>query len=118
VLSPGREPHWLGLSIPFDQAARRRRDAIILLRIFENVRISTIILKEAGDSKEGFPGLWSTIPFNPFSEARWYPRLTSGERTWRRTEGLILLTCFQVEYGIPSGSGADVGDHLDRVMAI
>jgi len=50
VLSPGREPHWLGFSMPFDQAARRRRVAIILSRIFETVRIRTIILKEAGDS--------------------------------------------------------------------
>jgi len=36
--------------MPFDRAARRRRDAIILSRIFETVRIRTIILKEAGDS--------------------------------------------------------------------
>ena len=49
VLSPGREPHWLGFSMPFDRAARRRRDAISLSRIFETVRIRTIILKEAGE---------------------------------------------------------------------
>ena len=48
VLSPGREPDWLGLSMPLDRAARRGRDAIILSRIFENVQIRTIILKEAG----------------------------------------------------------------------
>jgi len=50
VLSPGREPHWLGFSMPFDRAARRRRDVIILSTIFETVRIRTIILNEAGDS--------------------------------------------------------------------
>jgi len=33
----------------FDRAARRRRETIILARIFETVRIRTIILKEAGD---------------------------------------------------------------------
>jgi len=63
VLSPGREPHWFGWSRPFNRATRRRWEAIIVSRIFEKVRIRTIILKEAGDSYEGFPGLSSTIPF-------------------------------------------------------
>jgi len=36
--------------MPFERAARRRWEAIILSRIFETVRIRTIILKEAGDS--------------------------------------------------------------------
>jgi len=36
--------------MPFDWAARRRRDAIILSGIFVTVRIRTIILEEAGDS--------------------------------------------------------------------
>ena len=79
MLSPGSEPHWLGLSSPFDLAARRRRDGITLSRIYETVRIRTMILKEVGDSLEGFPGLSNTIAFDPFSEARWYPRLTSGQ---------------------------------------
>jgi len=69
VLSPGREPHWLGSSKPLELAARRRREAIILSRIFEKVQIRTIILKDVGDSLEGFPGLSSTIPFDPLSEA-------------------------------------------------
>jgi len=50
VLNPGRELHWLGFSIPFNQAARRRRAGLILSWIFETVWIRTIILKEAGDS--------------------------------------------------------------------
>ena len=91
------EPHWLGLSKPLAQAARRRRDAIILSRIFEKVLIRTIILQEAGDSQEGFPGLSRMIPLEPFNEAGWYPMLTSGERSCRRIKGLVLLTCFQVE---------------------
>ena len=33
-------------------------------------------------------------------------------------DGLILLTCFQVEYGIPSGPGAEVGEHVERANAI
>jgi len=33
-------------------------------------------------------------------------------------EGFSLLTCFQVEYGIPSGPGAVVGEHLERAVAI
>jgi len=37
---------------------------------------------------------------------------------WTRTEGLILLTCFAVEYGIPSGPRAEVGEHLERAVAI
>jgi len=70
---------------------------MILSRIFEIVRIRTIILKEEGDSEEGFPGLSSTTPFEPFSDAGWYPRRTSGASIWRRIEGFILLTCFEVE---------------------
>jgi len=91
---------------------------MILSRIFEKVRIRTMILKEEGDSWEGFPGLSSTTPFEPFSEAGWYPWLTSGARVASRIEGLILLTCFQVEYGIPSGPGAEVGEHLESAAAI
>jgi len=37
------------------------------------------------------------ISFDPFNEAGWYPRFTSGERICRRMEGLMLLTHFQVE---------------------
>jgi len=44
--------------------------------------------------------------------------LTSGERSCTRIKGLVLLTCFQVEEGIPSGPGADVGEHLERAMVI
>jgi hypothetical protein len=96
VLSPGREPHWLGCIKPLERAAERRRVAIILSRIFETVRRRTIILKEAGDSYDGLPGLSRTTPFAPFSEAGWYPRVTRGERMFRRMEGFILLTFFQV----------------------
>jgi len=84
-----------------------------LSRIFENVWMRTIILKEEGDSYEGFPGLSSTTPFELFSEAGWYPKLTSRARVWRRIDGFILLTLFQTEYGIPSGPGAEVGEHLE-----
>jgi len=69
VLSPGREPYWLGLIRPFEQAARKRRAAIILSRILETVRRRTIILKEEGDSYKGFPGLSRTTLFGTFSEA-------------------------------------------------
>ena len=31
---------------------------------------------------------------------------------------MILLTCYQVELGIPSGPGAEVGEHLERAAAI
>jgi len=47
-----------------------------------------------------------------------YPKPTRGERIWRRMEEFSLLTCFQVEYGIPSGPGADGGDHIERAVAI
>jgi len=30
----------------------------------------------------------------------------------------MVLTYFQAEYGIPSGPGAEVGDHLERAIAI
>jgi len=70
---------------------------MILLRIFEIVRIRTIIVKEEGAWSEGFPGLSSTTPYEPFSDAGWYPRRTSGASKWSRIEGLILLTCFRVE---------------------
>ena len=63
VLGPGREPHWLEGIRPLDRAARRRRAVIILSRIFETVRRSTIILKVECDSYEGFPGLSRTTPF-------------------------------------------------------
>jgi len=33
-------------------------------------------------------------------------------------EGLILLTCLQAEWGITSGPGAEVGDHVERADAI
>jgi len=42
---------------------------MILSRIFEIVRIRTIILKEEGDTYESFPGLSSTTPFEPLSDA-------------------------------------------------
>jgi len=74
----------------------------------------TMILKEKGDSYKGFPGLSSTTPFEPFSEVGWYPRLTNGARVGGRIDEFILLTCFQVEYGILSASGAEVGEHLER----
>jgi len=77
-----------------------------------------IILQEEGDSYEGFPGLSSTTPFELFNEAGWYPRLTNGARVWRRIDRFILLTCFQVAYGIPSGPGAAVGAHWERAAAI
>jgi len=95
-LSLGRDPHWLGWIRPLERAARRRRPAIILSRIFETVRRRTIILKEEGDSYEGFPGLSRTTLFATFSETGWYPRETSGERILRRIEGLIAFTRFQV----------------------
>jgi len=69
----------------------------MLSRIFEKVRITTSIQKEEGDSYECFLGLSSTSPFDPFNEAGSYPRLTSGASILRRTDGFILLTCFQVE---------------------
>jgi len=48
----------LGFSRPFDWATRRRRDTVILSRIYEKVRMGTIILKEEGDSLVGwFPRL-------------------------------------------------------------
>ena len=59
-----------------------------------------------------------TTSFELFNDAGWYPRRTSGESMWRRIEGLILLTCFQVEWGIPSGPGADVGEHFESAVAI
>ena len=49
-MSPVRELHWLGSSRPLDWAARMRWDGMTLLRIFEIVRMRTIILKEEGDS--------------------------------------------------------------------
>ena len=60
----------------------------------------------------------STTPFEPFSDAGWYPKRTSGASRLRRIDGLILLTCFQVEYGIQSGPGAEVGEQLERAAAI
>jgi len=50
VLIPGSEPHWLGCSSPFGRAAVSRQAAIILSRIFENLRMRTIIQNEEGDS--------------------------------------------------------------------
>jgi len=67
MLSPGREQHWLGLSRPFDLATRKRRDAIILSRILENVWIRRIILKEAG-LIEGFPSLVEHDSVRPFQQ--------------------------------------------------
>jgi len=43
------------------------------------------------------PGLSRTIPFDPFREAGWYPRLTSGDRICRMMEGFTRLTCCQEE---------------------
>ena len=118
MLSPGSEPHWLECSGPFSRAAVRSRAAIILSRIFENVGMRTMILKEEGDSYKGIPGLSGTTPFEPFSEVGWYPRLTNGARVRRRIDEFILLTSFKVEYGILSGSGAEVGEHLERADAM
>jgi len=60
------------------------------------VRRRTIIVREVGDLSEGFPGLSKTTPFATFKEAGWYSRETSGESMWRRIEGLIVFTRFQV----------------------
>ena len=60
----------------------------------------------------------STTPFELFSEAGWYLRLTSRARAWKRIDGFILLTCFQAEYVIPSEPGAKVGEYLARESAI
>jgi len=95
VLSPEREPLWLGWIRPLDWAARRRPVATILSRIVETIRRRTIILNE-GDQYEGFPSLSRTTPFATLSEAGWYPREISGERIWRRIEELIVFTRFQV----------------------
>ena len=57
MLSPESEPHWLGDSSPFCQAVVSRWAAIILSRIFENLRIKTIILKEEGDFVGGLSWL-------------------------------------------------------------
>jgi len=55
-----------------------------------------MILKEEGDSYEGFPGLSSTTPFATLSEAGWYASETSGKRLCWRIEGFIAFTDFQV----------------------
>jgi len=49
LLSQGRDLHCLGFSSPLDRAPRKRLDIIIHSKIFENVRMSTIILNEQGD---------------------------------------------------------------------
>jgi len=41
-----------------------------------------------------------------------------GERIWRRIEGLIAFTHFQVRYGMPSGPGADEEVDLESALAI
>ena len=38
-------------------------------------------------------------------------------RVWRSIDGFILLTSFRVEYGLLSGPGAEVGEHLERANA-
>jgi len=96
VLSPEEEPYWLGCIRPFERAARRRRAATILSRMFETMQRRTMILTEEGDSEESFPGISRTTPLAMFREAGGYLWEIRGERSWRRMEGLITLTHFQV----------------------
>ena len=59
-----------------------------------------------------------TTPFATFSQAGWYPRETSGDRMWRRIEGLIGFSRSQVRYRSPSGLGADEEEDLESAWVI
>jgi len=47
-----------------------------------------------------------------------YPNATKGESCSCRITGLMRLTFFHTEYGIPSGPGAEEGENLKRASLI
>ena len=95
VLSLGREPHWLGWRSLAVWAREGSLMVMTLSSILEMVLRRTIILKEAGVSYEGFPGLFRTTPFACLRHGGWYPKVTRGERRSRRMEALMAFTHLQ-----------------------
>jgi len=87
-------------------------------RLFEMVLRRTIMRNDAGESYEALPGLSRTTPFAVFNVGGWYPKATRGERRSSRIAGLRRLTFFHTECGMPSGPGAEEGDHWLRACLI
>ena len=70
---PASEPHWWGLRRPVARATQESLEFIILSRIFEKVWSKNVTRKEEGESYEGFPGLFSTMPSALLRMRGWDP---------------------------------------------
>ena len=71
VLSPGREPHWLEWRRPALRASSETLTVMTLSSILEMVLRRTIMLKDAGVSYEGLPGLSRITPFACLRQGAW-----------------------------------------------
>jgi len=74
--------------------------------------------KGAGESWEALPGLSRTTPLAVLREEGWYPKAAKGERSSSNIAGLMKLTFFHRESGMPSGPRAEEGADLERASLI
>jgi len=67
----GREPYWLGLSMPLKWTRLESLTVMTRSRIFKMVFRRTMIRKVERQLEEGFPGLSKSMPFAFLREGGW-----------------------------------------------